>query len=180
MRSFFFTTALLLAIGCAHEPAPSPVQATAIADCPAPAPLAPPATAPAETAVPASAVDALLGAERLTIPFSELEARAPLANGENFKVVEIGRDATSSHHIVALRDREPVHRHDTHDLLVVTLEGYGSMLIGSEERSIGPRSIVYIPRGTVHAMRNTSGKVLYGYAVFTPPFDGKDRVPVTQ
>jgi mannose-6-phosphate isomerase-like protein (cupin superfamily) len=178
MRNLLFTVAVLLASGCAHEPAPVPVQATAVADCPSPAPAAAPA--PTETAVPGSAVDALLGSERLTIPFADLEARVPLPDGENFKVVEIGRDASSSHHIVALRDREPIHRHDTHDLLVVTLEGYGSMLIGDEERAIGPRSIVYIPRGTVHAMRNTSGKVLYGYAVFTPPFDGKDRVPVAQ
>ena len=140
----------MILVGCAHQP---------------------------ET-VGASAVDAVLGGRRMTVPFDALVARVPLADNEDFKVVEIGRDASSSHHIVALRGREPIHRHDTHDLLVVTLEGYGSMLLGDEERAIGPRSIVYIPRGTVHAMRNLSGKVLYGYAVFTPPFDGKDRVPV--
>jgi mannose-6-phosphate isomerase-like protein (cupin superfamily) len=126
-----------------------------------------------------SAVDAVLGGQRTTVPFTELIARVPLAEHEDFKVVEIGRDASSSHHIVALRSREPIHRHDTHDLLVVTLEGHGSMLLGQEERAVGPRSIVYIPRGTVHAMRNLSDDVLYGYAVFTPPFDGKDRVPVS-
>jgi mannose-6-phosphate isomerase-like protein (cupin superfamily) len=75
-----------------------------------------------------------------------------------------------------LRDREPLHRHDLHDLLVVVMEGYGQMRIGTEERPIGERSIVYVPRGTPHAMRNTSGQPLTGYAVFTPPFDGQDRV----
>ncbi|MBM4363934.1 MAG: cupin domain-containing protein [Deltaproteobacteria bacterium] len=94
--------------------------------------------------------------------------------------MELGRDAATSHHVVGLRDREPVHRHDTHDLLVVTLEGHGSMLLGSEERVVGPRSVVYVPRGVPHSMRNASGAPLYGYAVFTPPFDGKDRVPVAE
>jgi mannose-6-phosphate isomerase-like protein (cupin superfamily) len=163
---------IVLALGCAHEPVSTatPPPAAAAAE---PAPPPTPAT-------PAPALDALLGGQRITLPLAELPGRVVLAPEENFKVVEIGRDASSSHHVVALRDREPVHRHDSHDLLVVTLEGHGSMLIGDEERAIGPRSIVYIPRGTVHAMRNTSGAVMYGYAVFTPPFDGKDRVPVEQ
>ena len=95
----------MILVGCAHQP---------------------------ET-VGASAVDAVLGGRRMTVPFDELVARVPLADNEDFKVVEIGRDASSSHHIVALRGREPIHRHDAHDLLVVTLEGYGSMLLGDEE-----------------------------------------------
>ena len=122
----------------------------------------------------------MLGGQRLTEPFEQLAARVPLGPDESFKIAELGRDGSSSHHVVALRGREPVHRHDQHDLLVVTLEGHGSMLLGNEERAVGPHSIVYIPRGTVHAMRNLSGGVLYGYAVFTPPFDGKDRVPVSE
>lgn len=123
-------------------------------------------------------VDALLGAERMTLPLEELPARAVLGPSESFKVVELGRDANTSHHVVALRDREPLHRHDLHDLLVVTLEGHGRMLIGDQERALGPSSIVYVPRGVPHSMRNTSGTPLYGYAVFSPPFDGEDRVPV--
>jgi mannose-6-phosphate isomerase-like protein (cupin superfamily) len=52
------------------------------------------------------------------------------------------------------------------------------MLLGDEERVIGPRSIVYVPRGVPHSMRNGASTPLYGYAVFTPAFDGKDRVAV--
>ena len=160
-RGFPFTATLLL-VACTR--ADSPPAATA-------------STAAHDDGAPAM-VDALLGSGRLTLPLAELPARAALAPTENFKVVELGRDANTSHHVVALRDREPVHRHDTHDLLVITLEGHGSMLIGDEERTLGPRSIVYVPRGVPHSMRNTSGTPLYGYAVFSPPFDGKDRVPV--
>ncbi len=75
-------------------------------------------------------------------------------------------------------DRQPLHRHDTHDLLVFVIEGHGHMHIADEERAIGERSIVYVPRGTPHAMRNAAQAPLTGYAVFTPAFDGQDRVLV--
>jgi mannose-6-phosphate isomerase-like protein (cupin superfamily) len=54
------------------------------------------------------------------------------------------------------------------------------MLIGNDERPVGPHSVIYIPRGTPHSMRNTSGHPSAAYAVFVPPFDGKDRVPVEE
>ena len=123
-------------------------------------------------------VDALFAPGRLTRPLAELIASAELAEGEAFKIVELGRDASSSHHIVSLRDREPIHRHDEHDLLVFVLRGNGHMLIGNEERAIGTHSVVYVPRGAPHAMRTGVGGPIAGYAVFTPAFDGQDRVAV--
>lgn len=123
-------------------------------------------------------LDAQFSEGRMTRPVSDLIASAELGPGEAFKIVELGRDAHASHHIVALRDREPLHRHDTHDLLVFVIEGHGHMRIGDEERAIGERSVVYVPRGAPHAMRNASSRPLTGYAVFTPAFDGQDRVLV--
>jgi mannose-6-phosphate isomerase-like protein (cupin superfamily) len=138
----------------------------------------PAARPPAATAAPQAMLDALFEDRRLTRPLADLAASAELAPGEAFRSVELGRDAHSSHHIVALRAREPLHRHEVHDLLVVVLKGHGSMRIGDEERAIGERSIVFVPRGAVHAMVNLSGEPLTGYAVFMPAFDGQDRVLV--
>jgi mannose-6-phosphate isomerase-like protein (cupin superfamily) len=122
-------------------------------------------------------LNAQLGATHVSIPLEDL-AKVQLAPGQTFKIEELGRDEHSSHHIVALLDREPLHRHDEHDLLVVVLQGEGEMLIGETTVPIGRHSIVYVPRRAVHSMHNTTKKPLIGYAVFTPPFDGKDRVPV--
>ncbi|HTO05774.1 MAG TPA: cupin domain-containing protein, partial [Myxococcota bacterium] len=83
-----------------------------------------------------------------------------------------------SHHLVWIVDREQPHRHDSHDLFVVMLRGSGTMRIGSETRPIAPGSILYVPRGTVHAFTNQSGAPAASYAIYFPPFDGKDRVPV--
>jgi mannose-6-phosphate isomerase-like protein (cupin superfamily) len=52
------------------------------------------------------------------------------------------------------------------------------MRIGDETRPIAPGSILYVPRGTVHAFTNQSGAPAASYAIYFPPFDGKDRVPV--
>jgi mannose-6-phosphate isomerase-like protein (cupin superfamily) len=133
-----------------------------------------------DTKRPKAMLTAQFGGTHLTRPIADLARKLRLAPGETFKIEEVARDASSSHHVVALLDREPLHTHDTHDLLVVVLEGEGEMLIGDHTRSIAAHSIVYVPRHTVHSMHNTTKKPLVGYAIFTPPFDGKDRVLVPE
>ncbi len=129
-----------------------------------------------ETAKPT--LDVLLPSGRLTLPLEALAEKYPLAPGKDFQVFELGRDEHTSHHVVWIVDREVPHRHDTHDLVVVMLRGHGTMRIGDELRPIGERSILYGPRGTPHAFRNESRAPALAYAVYSPPFDGLDRVPV--
>lgn len=123
-------------------------------------------------------LDALFGERRETVALEALEVRAPLAPGEAFRAVELGRDAHTSHHVVTIREAEVAHRHDRHDLLVVMLRGHGSMRIGRDKSPVGEGSILYVPRGTPHAFRNASGSPAVAYAVYTPAFDGEDRVEV--
>lgn len=128
----------------------------------------------------APTVDALLGAERVRIPLAALADRVPLAADQDFRVVELGRDAGTSHHVVAIRTAETPHRHDRHDLLVVMQSGHGTMRLGDQTLPVGERSILYVPRGTVHAFTNQSDAPAVAYTVYTPPFDGKDRVDEPQ
>ena len=97
----------------------------------------------------------------------------------DFRIEEVGRDAHTSHHLVWIRHAEIPHRHDRHDLWVVIVRGRGGWRLGDEERRVGPGSVLYVPRGTVHAFRNTSPEPAAAYAVYTPPFDGQDRVEAT-
>lgn len=124
---------------------------------------------------PPAVLDAALG-ERLTLALEQLPERAPLAPGEAFRAEEIGRDAHTSHHVVAIRDAETPHRHDHHDLWVVILRGHGTLRLGAETRPVGQGSILYMPRGVVHAFSNASEEPAYAYAVYAPPFDGEDRI----
>jgi mannose-6-phosphate isomerase-like protein (cupin superfamily) len=123
-------------------------------------------------------LDALFPNGRVTQPLESLLAAHPLEPGKTFQVIEIGRDAAASHHLVWIVDREQPHRHDTHDLFVVMLRGHGTMRMGTETRPLTEGSIVYVPRATPHAFTNQSGAPAAAYAIYFPPFDGKDRVPV--
>jgi mannose-6-phosphate isomerase-like protein (cupin superfamily) len=121
-------------------------------------------------------LDALIGATRAHFPLSTLADRAPLAPDQDFRVVEIGRDASTSHHIVVIRKAETPHRHDQHDLFVMIVRGRGSMRIGEEELPVDEGSLIYVPRGAVHAFANRSPSPAVAYVVYSPPFDDSDRV----
>lgn len=122
--------------------------------------------------------DALFPNGRRTESLAALADAETLGPDDAFRMREIGRDAHASHHVVWIRDREVPHRHDRHDLWVVMLRGHGTMRLGGEERPVGEGSVLYVPRGTVHAFRNLSGEVAAAYAVYAPAFDGRDRVDV--
>jgi mannose-6-phosphate isomerase-like protein (cupin superfamily) len=126
---------------------------------------------------PAPAVlDVLLGEGRRTELLESLLSSSPLPSGGDFVVVELGRDSHTSHHLVWIRKAEIPHRHDRHDLFVVILRGHGWMRLGEEERAVGEGSILYVPRGTVHTFRNGADSPAAAYALYTPPFDGNDRI----
>jgi mannose-6-phosphate isomerase-like protein (cupin superfamily) len=134
---------------------------------------------PAAAGEPSPAVlDALFPEGRRSIELEALIRSQTLAPDEGFRIVEVGRDATTSHHLVWIRDREVPHRHDRHDLIVVMLRGQGTMRLRDETRPVGEGSILYVPRGTPHAFRNQSGVPAVAYAIYTPAFDGEDRLDV--
>ncbi|MDP6529955.1 MAG: cupin domain-containing protein [Gemmatimonadota bacterium] len=83
------------------------------------------------------------------------------------------RTADCTHLMIA--SEVAAHLHRTHDETVVILAGSGVMRLGEETLSVGPGSILLIPRGTVHALSVLDGPMEV-VSVFSPPFDGKDRV----
>ncbi len=132
----------------------------------------------AGSATSPAVLDAGLPEGRLTRPLATLAGETRLGPDEALRVRELGRDASTSHHLVWIRDREPLHRHECHDLMVVVLQGRGFLRLGKEERAVGEGSILYVPRGAVHAFRNAGPEPAVAYVVYVPPFDGADRVGV--
>ena len=124
-------------------------------------------------------LDALLG-PRLVVPLEELALRVPLAPDQDFRVALLGRSEHTSHHVGAIRTAEPPHRHDRHDLLVLLVRGHGTQRVGDETRPVGEGSVLFVPRGVVHAFSNTGPEPAIAYLVYSPPFDGADRVLVEQ
>lgn len=140
--------------------------------------LGPPRSWGGEGDLPPPVLDALFPDGRRTQSLEALLESFPLDPALDFQVAEIGRDSSTSHHLVWIRSAEEPHRHERHDLWVVILRGHGAMFLAGSERPIGPGSVLYIPRGAAHAFRNSSGAPAAAYAVYAPPFDGEDRVPV--
>lgn len=109
---------------------------------------------------------------------ADLVASAALADDEPARVVELGRTQHASHHLVALRGGEPLHHHADHDLTVVMLQGFGSMLLGDRRTPVGEGSLLHVPSGVVHAFTNQSDGVAVAYVMYAPPLEAPDRVLV--
>ena len=102
----------------------------------------------------------------------------PLSSEENIKVVTLGKGQAVSHHLVQVRDREISHIHKKHDLTVVVLKGKGYLMLGKRRVNLTEGDILFIPRGSTHYFVNTFSEPSVALAVFSPPFDGKDSIPV--
>jgi quercetin dioxygenase-like cupin family protein len=125
---------------------------------------------------------------RLYIPFggelrqSDLEqviAENPLGISENIKITTLDQGQSVSHHIVQVRDREAPHIHKTHDGTVVMMKGRGYLVIENRRMDLSVGDVIHIPRDVVHFYVNSASEPSVALVIFSPPFDGKDYVPVT-
>ena len=105
-------------------------------------------------------------------------AENPLPPGENIKVITLGQGPAASHHVVQIRDRETPHLHKTHDATVMMLKGHGYLMLEQRRIDLTVGDVVYIPRGAVHYFVNTAREPTVAFVTYSPPFDGKDIVPV--
>ncbi len=104
----------------------------------------------------------------------------PLKPDEEVGLVELSRGETASSHLVQIRKREGLHTHDKHDAIAILLKGQGILAIGEQRLELKPGSIVTVPRGVPHSFVNKAQEPAVAYVLFTPAFDGKDRVPVEE
>jgi quercetin dioxygenase-like cupin family protein len=102
----------------------------------------------------------------------------PLAPAESVRVDEVGRTAGASYHLVQIRGGETPHRHATHDLTGVVLRGRGMLTLGASRRPLAAGDAVVVPRGETHWFVAEGRGATVGLAVFTPPLDAPDHVPV--
>jgi mannose-6-phosphate isomerase-like protein (cupin superfamily) len=66
--------------------------------------------------------------------------------------------------------QQALHRHLTHEQVYVIISGRGQMLVGGEEREVRERTLVFIPPGAEHAIRNDGPELLVYLSATTPPF----------
>jgi mannose-6-phosphate isomerase-like protein (cupin superfamily) len=118
------------------------------------------------------------GDEYREISLEKILADNPLAPGDNIRVANLGRSASSSQHIVQIRDREILHVHKLHDGTVIILRGQGYLVLAGKRIDVKAGDIIHIPRGVAHQYVNGAGEPTVALAVYAPAFDGKDTHPV--
>jgi mannose-6-phosphate isomerase-like protein (cupin superfamily) len=66
--------------------------------------------------------------------------------------------------------QQTMHTHPAEEQVYVIVRGRGQMLVGDEERGVGPGTLVFVPPATPHAIRNTGVEPLVYVSATAPPF----------
>jgi mannose-6-phosphate isomerase-like protein (cupin superfamily) len=80
--------------------------------------------------------------------------------------------------LIRLAGAEQPHLHRDHDLVVVLLSGAARLHLGERTVEVRPGDVMEIPRGVVHWAENSGPGASEVYALFSPPYDGLDHIPV--
>lgn len=99
-----------------------------------------------------------------------------LAKGQGFRSDVIAWDSSSSVHLTQVESAVESHHHARHDENVWIIRGAGRLTLGTEKLKVKAGQFVHIPKGTSHAFHNLGSTPAVVISVFSPGFDGKDRI----
>jgi mannose-6-phosphate isomerase-like protein (cupin superfamily) len=66
--------------------------------------------------------------------------------------------------------QQPLHSHPGAEQAYVIVRGRGEMIVGDEREEVGPGTMILIPPGRDHAIRNPSDQRLVYVSAASPPF----------
>jgi len=69
---------------------------------------------------------------------------------------------------------QAVHGHPDNEQIYVIVRGRAVMQVADEMQEVGEGTLVYIPPGAAHAIKNTSDEPLVFVSATSPPFDVKE------
>jgi mannose-6-phosphate isomerase-like protein (cupin superfamily) len=62
------------------------------------------------------------------------------------------------------------HAHDDAEQVYVIVAGRGLMRVAGEEKEVGPGTLVFVPKGALHSIRNLGAEKLVYVSATSPPF----------
>jgi len=106
----------------------------------------------------------------------EIVNEKALAEDENFKIIPIGKDKSSSIYLFQIRENAEMdaHYHKSHDVIMYIEKGSGILELDGTRYSVKEGMMVVIPRLFVHKLINTGEVTNIVVSIFSPPFEGKD------
>ncbi|NPA32812.1 MAG: cupin domain-containing protein [Aquificae bacterium] len=96
---------------------------------------------------------------------------------KEIEAVKLAQTEGFTEFLVFVKGSEKPHYHAEHDLTFIVVRGGGELYLDGKTEPMGEGDVAVIPRGKVHFYRNTS-EISVLLAIFSPPYDGKDSVPV--
>ncbi len=78
--------------------------------------------------------------------------------------------------VVTWVDCEPgaeqqMHTHESEEQVYIIVRGTGLMKTGDETRDVSAGTLIFVPPGTAHAIRNTGAETLTFVSAASPPID---------
>jgi len=67
--------------------------------------------------------------------------------------------------------QQPLHRHPDLEQVYVIVRGRGTMIVGPETQEVVAGTLVFVPRGAEHAIRNDGAELLSYVSATAPPFE---------
>jgi mannose-6-phosphate isomerase-like protein (cupin superfamily) len=68
---------------------------------------------------------------------------------------------------------QALHDHPESEQVYVIVRGHGLMQVGGETEEVGEGTLVFIPPGVAHAIKNTGDEPLVFVSATSPPFDSE-------
>jgi len=96
---------------------------------------------------------------------SHLLLRAGQFGSENLAITWVEGEPSSM---------QAVHGHTDNEQVYVIVRGRGVMQVADEMEEVGEGTLVFIPPGAAHAIKNTGDEPLVFVSATSPPFDPKE------
>lgn len=100
----------------------------------------------------------------------------PLAADDEARSEEIAWDSVSSMHLTQVRGAVNSHHHVLHSENIWVVRGAGRLVLGDQKYRVMAGDVIHVPKGTSHSFHNLGAVPTVVISVFSPGFDGKDRV----
>jgi len=100
----------------------------------------------------------------------------PLATDQPMRTDQIAHDSLSSVHLTQIRGAIESHRHLGHDENVWVIRGAGRLIVNDVKHKVAAGQVIHIPKGVSHSFHNMGSRPAVVISVFSPGFDGKDRI----
>ena len=104
------------------------------------------------------------------------ESPRHLREGQTSYLLLTEGQADSRHLSITWVEGEPgsqqnLHAHPASEQVYVIVAGRGLMQVADEEQEVGPGTMIFIPKGASHAIRNVGSEKLVYVSATSPPFD---------